>query len=139
VTPNIPVFGPGFGRVLVVDDEPSVAETLELILLGRRYDVRVAFSAEEAIETIATWAPEVAIVDVMLPRMNGIELGIALKDNYPNCQLLLVSGHPGTNELLEEAHCRGYSFEILPKPLHPTSILEIVEGMMPRGQQGAQA
>ena len=130
---------PGYGNILVVDDEPSVAETLELILLGRRYDVRVAFSAEEAIETAATWAPEVAIVDVMLPHMNGIELGIVLKDNYPKCRLILVSGHPGTGELLDEARDRGYSFEILPKPLHPASILEMVASMLPQGQQGAQA
>lgn len=123
----------------MVDDEPSVAETLELILLRRGYEVRVANSAETAIETIATWAPDLAIVDVMLPRMNGIELGIALQDNYPKCRLLLMSGYPGTIELLEEAQDRGYSFEILPKPLHPTSILEMVSGAVTQEKTRAQA
>ncbi|MGH9604555.1 MAG: response regulator [Terracidiphilus sp.] len=135
VTPTIP----GSGKVLVVDDEPSVAQTLEMILLQRGYDVRAVLSAEAAIELIAAWAPDVAIVDVMLPRMNGIELGSVLQDNYPNCRLLLVSGYPGSADLLEEAQRRGCTFEILPKPLHPSSILEIVSGMLPRGRDEAQA
>ena len=135
VTPTIS----GYGRILVVDDEPSVAETLEMILLGRRYDVRVAFSAKEAIEVVAMWEPEVAIVDVMLPQMNGIELGIVIKENYPNCRVVLVSGHPDSGGLLEEAQDRGFSFEILPKPLQPASILEMVATMLPPRLHGLQA
>lgn len=123
---------PGGGRILVLDDDIHVAETLQMILLARGYKVQVANSAEEAIETIAGWEPDLAIVDVMLPRMNGIEFGEALKSNYPNCQLVLVSGHPGTNELLESARRDGRPlFEILAKPLHPTHILEIVAGLLP--------
>jgi len=119
-------------RILVVDDDVHVAETLELIFMARGYKVRTANSAEEAIETISTWEPELAIVDVMLPRMNGIEFGDVLRSNYPGCQLILVSGHPGTEELLNLAHKDGRpSLEILAKPLHPTRILEIVAGLLP--------
>jgi DNA-binding NtrC family response regulator len=122
----------GGGRILVVDDDTAVARSLELIFITRSYTVRVAHSAEEAIETIAVWRPEVAVVDVMLPHMNGIELGAVLRDNYPDCKVVLVSGHPGTEELLETARREGHSFEILPKPLHPTHILDIVAELMPK-------
>ena len=100
---------PGGGRILVLDDDVHVAETLQMILLARGYKVRVANSAEEAIETIAGWEPDLAIVDVMLPRMNGIEFGDVLRSNYPQCQLVLVSGHPGTSDLLETARRDGPS------------------------------
>lgn len=123
---------PGGGKILVLDDDVHVAETLQMILLARGYKVQVANSAEEAIETIAGWEPDLAIVDVMLPRMNGIEFGDVLRSNYPHCQLVLVSGHPGTSELLETAHRDGHPLmEILAKPLHPTHILEIVAGLLP--------
>lgn len=122
---------PGGGRILVLDDDIHVAQTLELILLARGYKVRVAYSAEEAIETISEWQPDVALVDVMLPRMNGIEFGCVLKANYPDAQIVLVSGHPDSAQLLESARRQGHTFEILAKPLHPTHILEIVAGLLP--------
>lgn len=123
---------PGGGKILVLDDDVHVAETLQMILLARGYEVRMAHSAEEAIEMIANWEPDLAIVDVMLPRMNGIEFGDVLKANYPNCQVVLVSGHPGTSELLESTKKDGQApREVLAKPLHPTHILEIIAGLLP--------
>lgn len=130
---------PGGRRILIVDDEASVAETLEIIFRGCGYEARTALSAEQAIETIAEWQPDLAIVDVMLPQMNGIEFGTVLKANYPNCHILLVSGHPGTTELLELARQQGHNFEILAKPLHPALILEIVAHLLPQLKGGTEA
>jgi CheY-like chemotaxis protein len=128
---------PGTRRILVLDDEASVAETLEMIFRGCGYEVRIAFSAEQAIEIIAEWQPDLAIVDVMLPRMNGIQFGTVLKSNYPACHILLMSGHPGTGELLEMARQQGHNFEILAKPLHPALILDIVAHLLPAVKGGS--
>lgn len=123
---------PGGGKILVLDDDVHVAETLQMILQARGYKVLMANSAEEAIETIADWEPNLAIVDVMLPRMNGIKFGEVLRSNYPDCRLVLVSGHPGTTDLLESARKQGQPLlEILAKPLHPTQLLEMVAGLLP--------
>lgn len=130
---------PGGRRILIIDDETSVADTLEMIFRGCGYEARTAFSAEQAIETIAEWQPDLAIVDVMLPRMNGIEFGTVLKANYPECHILLVSGHPGTGDLLEVARQQGHNFDILAKPLHPALILDIVAQLLPVVKGGAQA
>jgi CheY-like chemotaxis protein len=129
----------GNRRILVVDDEVAVADTLEMIFRGCGYEARSAHSAEQAIETISKWQPDVAILDVMLPQMNGIEFGIVLKANYPACRVLLVSGHPGTSELLETARRRGHDFEILAKPLHPEVIIGIVSNLLPGAANGADA
>jgi CheY-like chemotaxis protein len=130
---------PGGRRILIIDDEATVAETLEMIFRGCGYEVRVAFSAEQGIETISQWQPDLAVVDVMLPQMNGIQFGTVLKANYPACHILLVSGHPGTGELLELARQQGHNFEILAKPLHPALILDIVAQLLPQAKGTAEA
>jgi CheY-like chemotaxis protein len=117
--------------ILIVEDEATIADTLALILSSRGYEVRVAYSAEKAIEIISEWEPDFAVVDVMLPKMNGIDFSIVLKDNYPECRVLLSSGQPNTSVLLEEAFKKGHSFEILAKPLHPKLILDAVEEFGP--------
>jgi CheY-like chemotaxis protein len=111
-------------RILIVDDEVNIADTLQLIFRMRRYDVRVAYSAEGAIELIAEWRPDLAVLDVMLPAMNGIDLAVEIKANYPACHVLLFSGHANTAMLLEEAGKKGHQFEVLAKPVYPDLMLQ---------------
>jgi two-component system, NtrC family, response regulator AtoC len=128
-----------YRRILILDDASVVAETLGTILSRQGYDARVAHSAEEAIETIANWQPDLAFVDVMLPGMNGIEFGKVLRSNYPACELVLISGHPGSKELAEIARTQGQSLSILPKPLNPTVILAIAAGQPPMSIEATDA
>ena len=115
--------------ILIVDDEPAITESLALIFEKHGYAVRCALSAEEAIEIIAQWEPDLAILDVMLPCMNGIDLAMVLKANRPVCHLVLFSGHAGTPALMEEAAKRGNVFEILAKPVHPLFMLDFVASL----------
>jgi DNA-binding NtrC family response regulator len=123
------------GKILIVDDEVIVADSLNLIFSSQHYEVRSAYSAEAAIEVLSQWQPDLAVVDVMLPKMNGIELAGIVSQNYPSCRILLISGHPGTAELLNEAKSHGLSYDILAKPLHPTFILDTVSTLIP-GKSG---
>jgi CheY-like chemotaxis protein len=120
----------GTRQILVVDDEVAIADTLALILQTQRYEARVAYSAERAIEVIAEWRPDLAILDVILPEMNGIDLAIVIKANYPRCHVLLFSGHANTAMLLEEAGKKGHEFEILAKPVHPGLMLERTSALL---------
>jgi DNA-binding NtrC family response regulator len=131
------VTGPGRTRcILIVDDEPTITETLALIFAGHGYEVRGAHSAEEAIEIIAIWEPDLAILDVNLPRMNGIDLAMVLQANRPACRLVLFSGHPSTQALMEEAAKKGNSFEILSKPVHPLFMLDYVSSLFAEPRSG---
>jgi DNA-binding NtrC family response regulator len=114
----------GNHRVLIVDDEKTICATLAAIFTSRGYESKVAFSAEQAIEIIAEWQPDLAILDVGLPKTNGIDLAIALKTSHPACRVLLFSGHPGTIDLLADAAADGHAFEIMAKPAHPTVLLD---------------
>jgi CheY-like chemotaxis protein len=121
-------------RILIVDDELAIADTLALIFKTQRYDARVAYSAERAVEIIAEWRPDLAIIDVILPEMNGIDLAIVFKANYPGCHVLLFSGHANTAMLLEEAGRKGHQFEVLAKPVHPNIMLEKASALLAAGE-----
>ncbi len=115
---------------MVVDDETVIADSLALIFSSNGYDVRTAYSAEQALEMLEEWRPNLAIIDVVLPGMNGIEFAIFLKASYPDVHFLLFSGQPGTGGMLEEAKMKGHLFEIMAKPLHPTFMLSTVANML---------
>jgi CheY-like chemotaxis protein len=111
-------------RVLIVDDERIVAQSLAAVFMSRGYDAKVASSAEQGVEVAAGWQPDLAVLDIALPAMNGIDLAIALKTRYPTCRILLFSGYVYAYDLLEPAAKEGHLFEIMAKPVHPTFMLE---------------
>ena len=92
-------------RVLVVDDEHAVTRTLTIIFANEGYQVRTAESAEAALKLIETeqWISQLAIIDVHLPGMNGVELAIHLRARYPQLRLFRFSGRSAPSELVEEA------------------------------------
>lgn len=118
-------------KILVVDDEIAVADTLGLVFSTSGYECRKANSAEEAIELIESWQPEVAIIDVILPKLNGVELARVLTANLPACQVVLMSGYPEAMEFLPKAKTQDEPLQILAKPLHPTLMLETVAKLLP--------
>jgi DNA-binding NtrC family response regulator len=64
------------------------------------------------------------ILDVVLPKMSGIDLAIELASRRTSCQILLFSGNPNTAELAQSAAQAGHPFEILEKPVHPDLMLQ---------------
>src|SRR5262249_38019327 len=61
-------------RILVVDDEPQITRVLRTSLSAQGYDLRVADSAETALEIMKDWTPDLIISDLAMPQMNGLEL-----------------------------------------------------------------
>ena len=111
-------------KVLIVDDEATIARTLGIIFKNRGFDARAVYSAEEALQLMQSWEPDIAIIDVCLPGMNGIDLAILLMSTHPTCRLVLFSGQPRSAELSDQAAREGHIFEILAKPVHPDILLE---------------
>ena len=110
--------------VFIVDDEPAVSDTLAMILnqLGCR---ATAFNhPQKALEAAPTAQPDVLITDVIMPEINGIELGQHFRRTNPSCKVLLFSGEMETANLLGEAKEQGHTFDIMAKPVHPKELLE---------------
>jgi DNA-binding NtrC family response regulator len=113
-------------RVLVVDDERIVADSLALILQRRGFDSRAVYSGEDAAELAITWKPYVVITDVVMGPMDGVALAIYLAQALPACKVLLISGNMATERLIDEAQKLGHEFPIFAKPVHPNDIFEFL-------------
>jgi DNA-binding response OmpR family regulator len=116
--------------ILVVDDERRIAETLALILNAKGYAAEAAHDGAAALEICRMRLPDLIVADVVMPEMNGIELAIAIRRQFPDCRILLFSGQAETLEILEGARRRGYDFELLAKPLHPDELLKKVKELI---------
>jgi DNA-binding response OmpR family regulator len=68
-------------RVLIVDDEVNIVISLEFLLEQAGYHVRVAHNGEEGLEKITTFEPDLVLLDVMMPRMNGFEVCSRVREN----------------------------------------------------------
>ncbi|MGA2252746.1 response regulator [Terracidiphilus sp.] len=112
-------------RVLIVDDERLITSTLVTIFSQRGYETEGVYSAEQAIALLEDWHPELVIIDVLLPAMNGIDLAIRVRSQWPGCHISLFSGQAATADLLELAIQSGHTFDVLAKPVHPTELLEM--------------
>jgi DNA-binding NtrC family response regulator len=117
-------------KVLIIDDERTIADTFAQIFSGSGFETRSAYSAEQVLEIVVEWSPDLAIIDVLLPQMNGVDLAIVLTTQCPACRLLLFSGQAVTDDLVAEAATKGYNFDILAKPVHPTEILEVAQKLL---------
>jgi len=118
-------------RVLILDDQHNVADTLRIIFSNAGYSARAAYSAEEALPLIAEWNPHLAIIDVCLPGMNGIDLAVKMRAEHPHCDVLLFSGDNRVSELLESAAREGHDFEVRAKPVPPAEFLNWAAGFFP--------
>ena len=111
-------------RVLVVDDDAVIADSLAVILNANGYRAKAVHSAEDAVEESVLLAPDVLISDVIMTGMSGIDLAIHISNTVPTCKIILFSGQAQTANLLAEAEERGYRFELLQKPVHPQVLLQ---------------
>ena len=119
-------------RVLVVDDESVIADTLTEILARSGYAAVAAYDGAGALETALLMPPALLITDVVLPGMSGIELAIQMRRIYPDCKALLFSGQACTSDMLASANRLGHQFTLLNKPVHPKDLLAwVVQSLKP--------
>lgn len=114
-------------RVLVVDDETSIADTTATILSMSGYEAMAAYDGDDALEAALLAPPHLVITDVVLPGMNGIELAITIQRVFPDCQIVLFSGQASTVDLLAAAGSAARRFTLLSKPVPPEHLLATVK------------
>jgi CheY-like chemotaxis protein len=111
-------------RILVVDDEPLIADTIVQILNRSGFLAEAAYGGREAIEAARRFTPELVLSDVLMPHTDGVEAAISIQKFLPAARIVLFSGQAATVEILARARQRGYHFELLAKPLHPTKLIK---------------
>ena len=98
-------------KILVVDDEPSIRKYLQTLLEVEGFDVETLSSGPEAIEKVNRGdRPDFIILDVLMPEMSGIECILAIRSEFPNARIIVLTTYPGDVQVLRalKAGARGY-------------------------------
>ncbi len=111
-------------RILVVDDAPAIVDALRLLLEGAGYEVSITGEGAEVMHLIQDWHPDLILLDVWIPGINGQELCIQLKqqESLKRIPLLLMSAHHGLQKVSEQAGADGY----LRKPFTKNVLLSTI-------------
>jgi DNA-binding NtrC family response regulator len=102
-------------KVLLVDDEKEFASALAERLQLRNYDVQSATNALEALGIVHSFLPDVVLLDLKIPGMDGIETLKAIKKFDASIQVLMLTGHGDMGSV--EAGMKGGAFEYIMKPV----------------------
>jgi CheY-like chemotaxis protein len=127
----------GLPRVLVVDDEVIIADTLVLILNKSGYEASAAYSGEQALELAPVLEPALLITDVGMSGIDGIETAIRFRSLFPACKVVLFSGQAHAADLLHDSRKKGFSFEVLRKPVEPAVLLRHIRSVLDSSDEKA--
>ncbi|GMV40046.1 MAG: sigma-54-dependent Fis family transcriptional regulator [Myxococcales bacterium] len=107
-------------RILILDDDPHIVRTLELLLRGDGHTVLTAGTGEAALAQLARESVDVALVDLQLPGMSGNEVLRRLRDEHRSVETVIITAH-GSIETAVEAMKEG-AFDYLTKPFTPAQV-----------------
>lgn len=115
-------------RVLIVDDDADLADTMAELLAGRGFVTRVAHSGEEAVRAFAQFHPEAALIDIRLPMMNGHDLARRLREVGTDAKLIALSGY-ARREDEEASLASGFDVHLV-KPVRADVIERHLRGIV---------
>ena len=104
-----------FPSILIVDDEPSILKSLGGLLSDEGFGVVTAANGYEALKIVETESPDLVLLDIWMPGIDGIETLKEIKKDNPHIQVIIISGH-GNIETAVKAIKLG-AFDLIEKPL----------------------
>lgn len=113
-------------RVLIVDDEADVLETLARLVASGGYEVETRSSFEEAKAYLATQAPDILVTDVRLGAFNGLQLALIMRAEHPHCPIIVLSAYDDPLLRQEAAYCQA---AYLTKPVSKKELLVCLAGL----------
>ena len=121
--------------ILLVDDDPDFVEAVKVIVENGGYDVRVAYDGQEGLEAVAEKQPDLIVLDVMMPVMNGHEACAKLKGNtetadIPIILLTAVADRVTTSTYTHRDMLESEADDYIPKPVEPQDLLELIKNWL---------
>jgi two-component system nitrogen regulation response regulator NtrX len=111
-------------RVLVVDDEPAIRDTMRMILDYEGYETLLAASGEEGLAAIERDQPDIVFLDIKMPGLDGLEVLTRLRNLNDGIPVVIVSAHGSTTTALEAGRLGAFRF--IEKPLSKDYVLDAV-------------
>jgi len=117
-------------RILVVDDEEIVVRSCTRILASGDYEIETASEGPEALRKADERSFDLVILDIMMPRMDGIEVLRRVKETHPDTEVVMVTG---LSQIDSAVKCMKLgAFDYLPKPFDPDQLKNVVERALER-------
>ncbi len=117
-----------FPSILIVDDEPSILQSLSGLLSDEGFEVLTAANGYEALKIVDTEFPDLVLLDIWMPGIDGIETLKEIKKDNPYIQVIIISGH-GTIETAVKATKLG-AFDLIEKPLSIDKIIVAINNAL---------
>jgi two-component system nitrogen regulation response regulator NtrX len=114
--------------VLIVDDEPSIVQSLRGILSDEGFEVLAADGGRKALEIIRETIPDIVLLDIWMPDIDGIETLKGIRELYSSLQVIMISGH-GTIETAVKATKLG-AYDFIEKPLSLEKVLLTIQNAL---------
>jgi UDP-3-O-acyl N-acetylglucosamine deacetylase len=124
-------------RIMVVDDEASIRRSLSDILIDEGFDVILASDGHEALRRLDTAIPDLILLDIWMPGMDGTEVLKEIKTRQPDIKVIVISGH-GTIETAVKATKLGAS-DYIEKPLSLEGVLLAIRRALAEGSTHIEA
>jgi two-component system nitrogen regulation response regulator NtrX len=117
-----------FPSVLIVDDEPSILQTLGGILSDEGFEVMTASNGYEGLKIIEAESPDLVLLDIWMPGIDGIETLKEIRKSYPYVQVVIITGH-GNIEMAVKATKLG-AFDLIEKPLSIDKVIVCINNAL---------
>ena len=119
-------------KVALVDDEELFRETLAKLLRRRGLEVATAADGAAGVDLVRAMAPDVVVLDLRMPGMDGIETLRRIRGHRPDTRVVMLTGH-GSVEAGVEA-LRAEAFDFLLKPVSPDQLVEVILAAVAAGR-----
>ena len=116
-------------RILICEDEQDTQDSLKNILERNEYEVYSAFDGKEAIDRMQEVKPDLVILDIRMPKLNGLEVAREIRTFNKNVKIIFITAFQGP-ELSKEA-ARYDIIDYLVKPAAAKDILEVIKKSLP--------
>lgn len=111
-------------RILVVDDDKLVADTLSLVFIANGFDAEASYSAAAALDRARTFDPMMMVCDITMPQRNGLELALDVLREMPHCKILMLTAYASNlSRVAEQSKRMQRQINVLSKPCRPEILL----------------
>src|SRR6476660_5240126 len=122
-------------RVLVVDDEPTIAEIVSRYLERARYETRIAADGHAALARASTWHPDLVVLDLMLPGLDGLEVMRLLRAaGGPRVAIILLTAKGEESDRIDGLRLGADDYVV--KPFSPAELVARVDAVLRRLEPG---
>jgi len=112
-------------KVLIVDDDRDIVTIVSTILGGRGWDIKAAYNGREALEAVTLSKPDIILLDIMMPEMNGIEVLKRIKKIDTDARIIMITAFGDVESYLDSMELGAY--EYINKPFETDELLEMID------------